>query len=283
MDPAAVQEMITAALAAAAAAAHPPPAQQVAAVGVKLPEFWVSDPVMWFAQAEAVFRRANITVSFTKYDHVLMKLPEAVVVSVRNLISTVQPTDLDAYEKLKARLTASYAKTRWQQVFTLLRHPDLGDRRPSQLMNEMLALLPAGDNGDSTLFLGLFLLRLPVSMRDHLAAADLNTAEEMAAHADTLWDARAGESAVSAVSADVDAVSIKSPRGDNRRSPSRDSRRSPDRRRQGGRDGNRPPRRQTPGRDGGRDSGSSPSLCHYHRMFGARAERCRAPCTWTGN
>jgi len=105
--------MIAAAIAAAAAAANPPPAHPVAAVGIKLPEFWVSDPVMWFAQAEAVFRRSNITVRFTKYDHVLMKLPEAVVVSVRNLVSSIKPTDLDANEKLKARLTASYAKTRW--------------------------------------------------------------------------------------------------------------------------------------------------------------------------
>ena len=239
---------------------------------------------MWFAQAEAVFRRANITVSFTKYDHVLMKLPEQVVVSVRNLISAVQPTDLDAYEKLKARLTASYAKTRWQQVFALLRHPDIGDRRPSQLMNEMLALLPAGDNGDSTLFLGLFLLRLPVSMRDHLAAADLQTAEEMAAHADTLWDARAGESSVASLSAAVDAVSVRFPARDSRRSPNRDSRRSPNRdsrrsspdqrRQNSGRDGNRQPRSQTPGRA---------HLCHYHRKFGKNADRCEPNCTWSGN
>jgi guanyl-specific ribonuclease Sa len=32
-----------------------------------------------------------------------------------------------------------------------------------------------------------FLLRLPVSMRDHLAAKDHKTAAEMAKHADTLW------------------------------------------------------------------------------------------------
>ena len=229
---------------------------------------------MWFAQAEAVFRRSNVTTSFTKYDHVLMKLPEAVVVSVRNLVAAVRPTDTDAYEKLKARLTASYAKSRWQKVFSLLRHPDLGDRRPSQLMNEMLALLPEGDNGNSTLFLGLFLLRLPVSMRDHLAAADLATADEMAAHADTLWDARAGESSVSEVDASVDAVAARSPGRDSRRC-SPDRRRSPDHRQGGQR-----PRQQTPGPQ---DSRRSSSLCFYHRRFGKKASKCEAPCTWSGN
>jgi len=90
-----------------------------------------------------------------------MKLPEAVVVSVRNLVASIQPTNTGAYERLKDCLTASYSKSKWQQVFSLLKHPELGDRRPSQMMNEMLALLPDGDNGDSTIFLGLFLLHLP--------------------------------------------------------------------------------------------------------------------------
>ncbi len=73
-----------------------PAAVNVNAVGVKLPDFWTSDPVMWFRQAEACFRRSNITVSGTKFDHVLMKLPEAVVISVRSLINEIQPTDNDA-------------------------------------------------------------------------------------------------------------------------------------------------------------------------------------------
>ena len=274
-----VQQIVAEAIAAERARrAEPLGGNQVNAVGVKLPEFWTSDPVMWFSQAEAVFRRSNITVSFTKYDHVLMKLPEAVVVSVRNLVSSIQPTDTDAYERLKERLTASYAKSKWQQVFSLIKHPDLCDRRPSQMMNEMLTLLPDGDTGDSTIFLGLFLLRLPVSMRDHLAAGDYTPAEEMARHADVLWDARAGDSAVAAVSAEVDAVSVRSPRTDNRRrSPARDNRRrSPDRR-------SRPPRKQTPGRDGGRDSNRSSSLCFYHGKYGQKAHRCEAPCTWSEN
>jgi hypothetical protein len=149
-----------------------------------------------------------------------MKLPEAVVISVRSLINEIQPTDNDAYERLKQRLTESYAKTRWQQAFKLIKHPDIGDRRPSMMMNEMLALLPTGARADDTLFLALFLLRLPVSMRDHLAAADHKTAADIARHADVLWDLRAGETAVVAVTAaPVDAVAPSPARNDRRRSP----------------------------------------------------------------
>jgi hypothetical protein len=178
------------------------------------------------------------------YDHVLMKLPEAVVISVRNLINEIQPGANYAYERLKERLTDSYAKTRWQQAFALIKHPDLGDRRPSALMDEMLALLPTGARSDDTIFLALFLLRLPISMRDHLAAADHKTAADMARHADTIWD-RVQGSAVTAISAPVDAVAS--------RSPARDSRR--------------------------RDQ----SLCYYHNRFGKKAHKCEAPCSWTEN
>ncbi len=64
-------------------------------------------------------------------------------------------------------------------------------------MNELLALLPAGENKDRAIFLGIFLRKLPSSMQDHLAAANHETAAAMAAHADILWDARCSETSVS--------------------------------------------------------------------------------------
>ncbi len=131
---AAIQQHIQQAVAAALAgmpppAAPAPPTVNVNAVAVKLPDFWPADPTTWFHQAEAAFRRSNVTVSYTKYDHVLMKLPMDVVMSVRDLVNSMQPNTADAYEQLKARLTASYGKTPWQQVNSLLDMPPLGDRR----------------------------------------------------------------------------------------------------------------------------------------------------------
>ncbi len=229
---------------------------------------------MWFHQAEAAFRRSNVTVSYTKYDHVLMKLPTDVVMSVRDLVNTMQPNTTDAYEQLKARLTESYGKTKWQQVNTLLDMPPLGDRRPSHLMNEMLALLPTGVNKDGAIFLGIYLRKLPSTMRDHLAAANHNTAAAIAAHADILWDARCGEAAVSQLSdASITAVANMNI-SYRRRSPDR---RSPDRRRGRSRQG----RRQTPGPDSRKRDSST--LCFYYSRFGQKAMKCEAPCSWTEN
>jgi hypothetical protein len=57
-----------------------------------------------------------------------MKLPTDIVISVRDLVNSMQPKTPDAYKQLKARLMASYGKTQWQQVNALLDIPILGDR-----------------------------------------------------------------------------------------------------------------------------------------------------------
>jgi hypothetical protein len=59
-----INAAVVAALAAQAAAAVP---AQIAHVAVKLPEFWVKDPKMWFSQAEAQFRRARVTAQTTNF------------------------------------------------------------------------------------------------------------------------------------------------------------------------------------------------------------------------
>jgi len=268
-----VAAAVTAALAqmnlgpAAAVAAGPAPAQ-VNVVGVKLPEFWVADPDLWFFQAEASFRNARVTVSRTKFDHVVMKLPEAVSMSLRAFLLGVTEATEDPYGLLKDRLITVYGKTRWQRAFALLHHPDLGDRRPSQMMGEMMSLLPTGCTAD-TVFLALYLTRLPSSMRDHLAAADFDTAEEMAAHADLLWDARNNQQ-VSAVDLSVDAVSQRSVSPGDRRG------RSPDRHRQQ-REGFGKNRQQTPHGDGRRRDSS---WCSNHKRLGKRTRNCIPPCSW---
>jgi len=265
-----INAAFVAALAAQAAAAIP---AQVAHVAVKLPEFWVKDPKMWFSQAEAQFRRARITAETTMYDYVLMKLPQDVVMSVRALVSAIEADPVKqetSYTLIKEALMGSFGKTKWQMAYALLDHPDLGDRRPSAMMAEMLALRFETTPPDS-LFLALFLRRLPTTIRDHLAAANHTTSTEMAAHADILWDAR-NTSSVSAVVDSLAAVSVRSASPRYSRSPDRRAR-SPDNRRGGGR---QPARKPTPGRQDSRANSANDGLCKNHRRFGDKAYNC----TW---
>jgi hypothetical protein len=195
---------VTAALEAAAGAAQPPPL--VNAVGVKIPQFWPKDVHMWFRRVEASFGVAKITRSYTKFEHVVSQLPEDVMISIRSVLDEVTPDTLDAFEQVKEALCTSYGRTRWQCGYSIIDHPELGDRRPSRMMSEMIALLPAGVAPD-LLFFCLFLRRLPASLRDHVAAADHKTAATMAAHADLLWDARSG----STVAAIADSLAAAAP------------------------------------------------------------------------
>ena len=134
------------------------------------------------------------------------------------------------------------------------------------MMAAMLALLPPGGVAD-TLFLCLFLRRLPAGMRDHLAAADFKTAAEMSAHADLLWDARAGQT-VAAVAAEMMMPVYRS-------SSPRDSQRSSS---PPGREGRRTERRRaTPHSETGR---LNPGFCKIHAKYGAKANYCMGNCSW---
>jgi hypothetical protein len=196
-----------------------------------------------------------------------MRLPSNVSVALRATITAaVDEAVENPYERLRTKILATYGKTRWQRAFALLDHPDLGDRRPSALMSDMVALLPADAQPDTlflTLFLALFLRRLPPSLRDHLAAADLDTADDMAELADKLWDARNSQP-VSAVADDIAAVRPFSPSRSGR-SPDRRQQQQQHQRRQG-----------TPHRGRRRDN----SWCRNHRRLGDKTNNCIAPCSY---
>ncbi len=77
------------------------------------------------------------------YDNVLVKLPESVIMTVQALITGIEadPTLGDtSYQLLRTALLSSFGKMKWQMAYALLDHQDLGDRRPSTMMAEMLSL-----------------------------------------------------------------------------------------------------------------------------------------------
>ena len=100
----------------------------VAKVSVKLPDFWTKDPNLWLLHAEVAFRNAQITQSKTKFDHIVQKLPQKIMVSVLGLIMGSAASSETPYEDLKAKLVSSYTLSHWQKVSKLIHHPGLGDR-----------------------------------------------------------------------------------------------------------------------------------------------------------
>ena len=71
---------------------------------------------------------------------------------------------------LKARLLKIYTPNPLDQCFKILYAAELqGDRRPSQLLESLLALLAPGEV-DGLLFKTIFLTKLPSDIRDPVAA-----------------------------------------------------------------------------------------------------------------
>jgi hypothetical protein len=96
---------------------------------VDLPAFWEADPVLWFRQCESAFRRSGQVSQGVKFDHVVGKLPNAVSLSCRSLLLSINFEDKDCYDRLKDHLCKNFGKSKWQQGYALLDCANLGDRR----------------------------------------------------------------------------------------------------------------------------------------------------------
>lgn len=239
--------------AAAAASTH--------AVALKLPCFWPRQASVWFLQAEAQFRNRSITEDQTKYDHVVMALDQDSARLVADLLT--KPPDSEKYEHLKARLLEDVKPTRRQRASCLIHMNALGDRRPSELMADMLELM--GDEKPGLLFEQLFIEQLPTDVQLVLSSGTFKDTRELARAADALCGTRRSSPGIYQTKDAVEAAQFEA-------ATSRPS--DPDvqavARKQH-------PRRASPTFQGDVD------LCFFHRRFGAAARKCRPPCRFSGN
>ena len=96
--------------------AEPRPAQ-VGAVQLKLLPFWPKDPELWFAQIESQFSTQGITVSRTKFDHIVASLSPEFATEVRDLL---HPPAETPYEVQKAELTKRTSASEQRRIKELL-------------------------------------------------------------------------------------------------------------------------------------------------------------------
>jgi len=164
-----------------AAAAAP----AVTAVALKLPNFWVGNPEVWFAQAEAQFatRQPQITADDTKYNYVLAALDNAAATEVQALI--LAPPANGKYDALRAALVEAFGKTQEQKDAELLALNGLGDRTPTALLRYIQSL----NANPETLIKAIFLAQLPIEVRRVLAASSKTELSDLAKEADKVMRA----------------------------------------------------------------------------------------------
>ena len=157
---------------------------------VQLSPFWPNNAAVWFVRADQEFVIKSVTVQATKYAYLVASLSEEVSMRVADKL-TAELSE-SPYDDLRAHLLKVYTKSDYQKAKLLLELPQLGDSKPSELMNKMLSYLPADVNSSNPgfLFRAIFLERMPADIRTHLVSMKTESMPALADRADELYSSR---------------------------------------------------------------------------------------------
>jgi len=148
-----------------------------ASVALKLPTFWAEQPIIWFTQAESQFALKGIVSDDTKYHHIIASLDQQTATRIIDFLQ--HPPTQEKYNSLKSRLLQTYTLSEYERAGRLLHSSELGDEKPSVLMDRMLALLQNGET-PCFLFKRIFLERLPEDIRAPLVGLIKEDCREIA-------------------------------------------------------------------------------------------------------
>ena len=169
----------------------------------------------------------------------------------------------------------------------------MGAQKPSELLAEMIRLCPRGQENNA-FFNCLYLSKLPRELRILLSEAEMGDKQALGARADQFWahNSRLPHDTVAAVrpaaaeQEEDGAVAAVRPGKSSQRGGSQPKRggssgqgRGGGSSRGGGHDGQQATHVLTHAEQARIGTG----LCRSHFIFGAKANRCQAPCNWSGN
>ena len=248
----------------------------------RLPDFWPSNPVLWFARAEFNFEVAGVITEREKFMHAANALSYDALTLVADLVT--QPPALQPYQRLKERLLISHQLTVVQMAEKIYEMPELGNRRPSQLLAAMMEFCPAGES-NTAFFRAAFLRRLPRDIRVLLVDEVRGDLKDMAVRADELFQHHR-PSLVAAVDTDFDgelaaslaALAVRSGKPNFQKKKQESGGQS------SGRGGGSSGGGNSSGGSSGGGGGKSYFICDRHWKHGAKAYRCDNPksCQWGG-
>ncbi|XP_046393721.1 uncharacterized protein LOC124161444 [Ischnura elegans] len=250
-------------------------ALQVNRVSMKLPPFWPDRPALWFAQLEIQFTLAGITSDKTMFMYAVAQLDNKYAIEVEDVITS--PPETGRYAKLKDEILHRLSASRETRLRQLVEHEELGDRKPSQLLRHLRTL--AGESVPDEFIRSLWMSRLPPSTQTILATQDSVELSSVANLADKIHEVGPRPHVASAsMTPEVEALtrrmeelarqvsSLSQALGSANTSTRRPRSRSRSR-------GNHQ-------RNRSQSAPRNPTWCWYHDTFGARASKCREPCTY---
>lgn len=150
----------------------------------KLPPFWREEPEIWFLQVDSNFNLHGITQDSTKYEYLLSHLDPTVLFAVKDII--MNPPSENKYSTIKSRIIQHFAESGEGQLKKLLSGLELGDQKPSHLLQRMKCL--AGSRVSNDMLKTLFMERLPEKMKCILAVSESTDLDKIAGLADKICE-----------------------------------------------------------------------------------------------
>ena len=138
-------------------------------MALKLSLFRTSCLSAWFSQIETQFSIRNITADDTIYYYIISALDSDTATRAQSLL--VSPPTENKYQAIKNFLISAFDWSEYERASALFAMPGLGDSKPSELMDSMLALL--GSHKPCFLFRHLFLQQLPTHVRAPIAQSKI--------------------------------------------------------------------------------------------------------------
>jgi hypothetical protein len=133
---------------------------------LRLPEFWVADPVAWFAHVKAHFELENLTSQQNRYFNVVKSLSQDSLRLIKDIFANPHPTT--PYDILKDRLLNNHSLADFQKIERQFKMGELWpQQKPSELLAHLVELTPA-DELESKYLIFLFIQRLPKILRMQL-------------------------------------------------------------------------------------------------------------------
>lgn len=257
-------------------------------VGIRIPPFWAEEPELWFAQMESQFALSGVTSETTKFHYIVGQLDHKYAVEVKDIINS--PPAENKYNKLKTALIARLTVSQDKKSLQLMKHEELGDRKPSQFLRQLRTL--GGSTVTDEFLKTVWSSRLPSNIQA-IIASQKGTLDELAELADKIHDIapvgiqvctldESGTSAqvneITKQMADLtkEIAALKSHFNQGRGSGSRGSRNNYDRK-------GRSPMNSRSEQNQALVRPRQFTVCWYHYKFGDKSNRCTRPCSYPGS
>lgn len=150
-----------------------------------LPQFWHSNPKLWFKQCELIMSSARYTTDETKFNHIIKHLSESQCGLISDVI--LNPPDKDKYQHLKDTLIKRSEESEMRRLQSVLNTVEMGNQSPSSFHRNLTRMAGESSALTADFIKQLWISRLPSTIGAILIGMEDNEINKLYDAADKIW------------------------------------------------------------------------------------------------